>query len=311
MGDRMFGMSGMFGGIVAATVVALVAPAVYADGVVMKPAFRQGQTFAYALSMETRIEHSQNEEKPVQSFLQARATIDFAITDVGADGSLQGTLAVRSMWLNAPEGEVEATYEWPLPAKLPDDAPAEKKLGGILGAAQVRFAVAADRSVAIIGGLEPFVAAVNELKRPDDRLMGFFAPDKLAAAISPIFSIDGAGDAGRLAGQGWQTSETILLPPAAAFELTSDWSVEQTDATAAIYNGRTSVELRRPEQQGNTVLVSLGESDGLTTATWDRSLGMLVQRKSNLILRTQWSLEGASLNQTQSSTQFLKFLKNE
>lgn len=291
------------GGLIAVLAMLVGVPALSAEPIVLKPAFKPGQEIVYDASMRVSVQQKLGEAAPRESGLTCAATLKILITAAEPDGSARATLEVARVKLDSAEGEQATGYEWPTEKPLTDDAPASARLGAVLAAAKVELEVDAAGEVRVAGGLAEFVEAAAKADKSEGRLAGFFTPTKLAALVTPIFKLDGAGAAEREPGKGWQTRDVVPLPPVAALDITTEWSLDSVNPDAAAYSGRLSFELRRPaEPPPNSPGVALGEVSGSTSVGFDRRRSLLKQRRNALDIQTRWTMGEIALLQSQKSS---------
>lgn len=269
----------------------------------LKPVLRTGEEFSYSFGMVLNVEQQLEAQAAQLTQLRASAQIRMKVVEASPDGSAKLEGYFEQAAVEAPIVDQPFGFEWPTAAPLPDDAPRIRKLGSALQNSILHIEVDPKGNVTVTGGLEKFSKAAEEIDAPDDRYLGFFTEPKLAAVLTPIFKMDGAWNAPRSVGKGWQHSEIIALPPAAALETTADLMLNLADSDIAECGGDVILTLRRPENPSDDIAqVALNpESQGAIAFTFDRRRFLLQRRKMTLALGTDWSLGGTKMSQRQLS----------
>lgn len=287
------------------TLLALPAgPALATDEVSFKPVLREGQEFSYVfgttLDVVQKIGAAETEHT---TSLKCSATADFKVVSVESDGSARLEATFRKASVKAPLGEQEMGFDWPSPVPLPEGAPALQRLGESLRGATISVSIDATGQAVVTGGFEKFAEAASLVDFPDERYKGFFTPDSFASLLTPLFRVDGAGAVPRAVGRGWQTSETVPLPPAGAIEVTTDFQVQESDPDSATYFGDITLSLKRPaDPAADVATVSLKDgSGGGTKGVFNKRQRLLGYRKQSLTIYTQWTLGDARVEQSQFS----------
>lgn len=278
----------------------------------IKPVLKPGDQFAYSIGMVLDVAQRAGDAAPENtSSLRSSATVRMKVLEVGPEGTAKLEAVFEKASVQAPVGEQPVGFEWPTKEPLPDDAEPVKKLAEPLMKSTVMLEVDPKGKVTVQGGLESFSAAAAKLDYPDDRHLGFFTEEKLATVLTPIFNMDGAGDAPRTLGKGWQTTETIVTPPVGGFDFTTDFIVDSVNVDVVVASGGINITLKRAENAGDDVArVALDPSSGGgTRIEFDTRRGLLKYRKNSLTLKTIWTLGDASLTQTQLSVLNLKLVE--
>lgn len=302
------------GWLVSGIVMALaLSPAVAraSDPLHIRPEIKTGDSFKYALSMNLSVTQEGGGEPARSIQSTSSASFKVMIDEAAPDRSTKGRIEFERVKVTAPEpNEPNMGFEFPVQGGLPDDAPAWRKLGSVLGGAKLTFTTDSKGNVTITGGFEDFIGAVSKLERADNRLFGFFTPEQFAALIRPIFDTDSAGESERVAGGAWQSTELIPMPPIGAMSVTHNWTTSGLDGRAIGYSGKSTFEFRRSASAPESAPgVTLAESNGFTTATFDLNYNLLSYRKSNAMLKTNWDVGEQQLVQVQNVTVNLQ-LKN-
>lgn len=280
-------------------------PALARDEISFKPVLREGQEFSYVFGMTLDVvQKIVAAETEHTTSLKCSATADFKVVSVESDGSARLEATFRKAWVKAPLGDQEMGFEWPSPMPLPTDAPPLKRLGESLAGATIGVSIDATGQAVVTGGFEKFAEAASLVDFPDDRYKGFFTPESFASLLTPLFRVDGAGATPRKVGQGWQTSETVPLPPAGAIEVTTDFQVQESDPDSATYFGDITLSLKRPaDPAADVATVVLKEgSGGGTKGVFDKRKRLLGYRKHSLTIYTQWTLGDSTVEQSQFSS---------
>ncbi|MDX2115834.1 MAG: hypothetical protein SFZ24_09500 [Planctomycetota bacterium] len=291
---------------VAAIVISLPAAALAQEDVVIKPGFRAGQSVTYTLALGMQSSQKADPEaEPVTSQASAVAKVELKVKEVGADGGLLIDGVIKEAQLEVPlEGGAVSGFDWRQGMTVAETAPEMTKLGPVLGTLKLDIAVSADGTVKVRDSFGPYVEAVNALPSPDERMLGFFTDAGFAAMLEPIFKLDGAGDAPRAVGKGWQRTETVGLPPAAAVEILSEFSVTAVNSDVVDYFGNLYMTVRRPAEAGEDVpTVELVRGGGGTGVKYDRQRGLLLSRKNSYNLTTLWTLGETKIEQNQFTMQ--------
>lgn len=291
--------------LAAAVCVCVTGPSLLArQEISFKPVLKAGQEFSYSLGMVLDVSQKMGEGQPDQlTSLRSGAQIRMKVVEVSAEGSAKLEGVFERAMVQAPIGDQEVGFEWPsnIPAGV-EVAPI-KRLGETLEKSTVFILVSADGSVNIEGGLEKFAQEAAKLDYPDDRYMGFFTEEKMEAVLTPIFKMDGAPLAPRAVGKGWQTTETVALPPAGAIDVTTDFTFNDADPDVANCFGDVRMILKRPENPAADVAtVSLDPgSGGGTKLVFDRRRSILKFRKNSVTIDTNWTLGEKTIAQRQLS----------
>ncbi len=278
----------------------------------LKPVLRKGDEFAYGLGMAVDVSQKMGEDQKEQiTPLRVSAQIKMKVIEVAPDGSakLEGTFEKAAV--QAPIGDQQVGFEWPASAPLPADASPVARLGETLEKAILAIELNAAGKATVISGLEAFEQAAAKLDYPDDRHLGFFTNEKLAAVLSPIFEMDGAWKSPRLVGGGWQKSETVPLPPAGAIDIVTDFVVNNADSDLVNCFGQFTFTLRRPENPAADVAsVTLGtDSAGGCKIVYDRHRMLLQLRKTSMTIDTDWALGGVNVKQRQVSVLNIRLIE--
>lgn len=270
--------------------------------VIMKPELTPGREMKYSLGMGLEVTQKVGDGNEQKTTMRCGATAAMKVVEVSPEGVAKLMIQIEKAELEAPLGDQDVGYAWPLANPLPEDASAVRKLGPIIGAAKIEATVDPKGNVTIVSGLEDFTAAAANANYPDERIMGMFTPAKLAMALTPIFKLNQAGDAPRSVGKGWQTSETVALPPAALLDITTNFNVLTADADALKYEGAMEVGMRRPEDVPSDIArVNLRNGGGASTGTFDTRMKLTRHHKTSLSLEMEWVMGDVKIEQSQSS----------
>jgi hypothetical protein len=302
----------LFRPVIVAAILLSPATALAQSEVPLKPVLKQGDEFAYSIGMVLDVSQKMGEGQPAQiTSLKAGSQIRMKVLEVSADGSAKLEGHFERAMVQAPIGDQKVGFEWPA-AALPDDAAPVAKLGDTLEKATLSIEVDAEGNASVVSGLEKFADAASKIDLPDDRYQGFFTNEKLGNALTPIFKLDGAWKATRVVGKGWQTTETIALPPAGAIEMVSDFVVVDADSDVVNCGAQIAMSLKRPENPADDVAtVSLEPtSTGATKIVYNRHRMLLQFRKAGMTIDTKWSLGGVNVEQTQVSVLNLRLVEN-
>lgn len=283
----------------AVAVIACLAPASAADELIMKPELKAGQEMKYSLAMALDVTQTPDGAQPVRSSVRAGATVIIRVAELLAEGAATITVEFPQAAVKLDSAGTETGFEWPAPG-LPADATDIQKLGSILGGSKVQAKVDAKGEVIVTGGLESFNDAVTKLGSADERIRGFFTNEKLASALTPIFRVNGAADAPRSVGKGWQTTETVALPPLAAIDLTADLSVIELVSPVASYGGGLNISLRTAENRpADAPLITLAGGGGAITGSFDLQKKIALGHRISMNIETAWTLGNERLLQNQ------------
>jgi hypothetical protein len=243
----------------------------------------------------------------------AGAHLRMRVAEVASDGSIVLNAAFERASVDAPQGTTPFGFAWPSTEVLAPDSPPVKRLGETLEKAALHIEVDPDGRAVVTGGLDAFADAVAKLKAPDDRIKGFFSPEQLSGLVTAIFRLDGADDAPREVGKGWQSTESIAMPPAGALDITYDYLVRDADPDVVNCWASPTLSLRVPDQRADDVpAVALMEgSDGRASIVFDRRLGMLRHRKTSLNITTRWTLGDLTVEQNQVSVLNIRLVTDQ
>lgn len=290
--------------------ILLFVPSALGRQIIMKPNLIGGQEFPYSLGLQVYVSQRQGEAAATITQMVCGAKVNIKVGEVSNDGSIKGQATINEAFVELAEGQPDQKWEWPVQVPIADDAPAFKKLGGVIAAAKIDFAVDPDGKVVVTGGLEDFTTAVGNLEARDNRAAGFFTPEQFATMIEPIFRVDDARKAQRETGKGWQSTDQVMLPPAGALQFTTDYRVYESDPDTARYTGKVNIAVLQPADKGEDVptVTLAGETGGVIEGQWDRQLVMLRRRKINYVIDSTWRLGDQVLEQRQTSIYAIRLL---
>lgn len=278
--------------------------AVAQHSVRLVPQFKPGQDLIYPLAL--RITTSQTiVNKEVREWtLLCNGTLVMRIDTINEDGTIKasGRFKRGNLRLETKDGTVG--YSWGADAQYDPAWGDVAAMAGPLEQARLTIEVDTQRQVTV-SGLDAALTQFLEVGGGDDRILGFFTPEKLGEILTPIFDLDQTPTEPMTGGREWQTTKITPIPDAGELKLTYDMMLQRVEAHEAEYFGMPRGELIPPEEPRN-MTVTLSNTAGGIEGLFDFNSRMLVRRKDNLKLQTVWRSEEAQIVQTQSIISYLQ-----
>lgn len=276
--------------------------------VTLKPQFKAGQDLIYPMALRLTVDQTIVDREVKQWLLVCSATLLMRIDAVESDGSIKATASFKRGELRLTDGDLVTGYAWGANARTDENwGPAVALATPLTGA---KFAIEVDQrgQATVTGGLEAFVEKYLEVGSGDERLLGFFSPEKLGEAITPIFTLDEVSRDPISAGKEWQTTEITSIPEAGDLRLAIDFILERVDPHEVEYTGNPRVSFAaRPDRGPDDPEVTLlGVGAGGVSGIFDLNARMLRQRKQSIQIQTQWRSGDVTLIQTQNSISYLQ-----
>lgn len=272
-----------------------------------KPEFRPGQDLIYPLAMRQAVANEIEDQGSDQWLLVCSATMVMRIETVESDGSITATCTFKRGAVRLTEADTRLGYAWGSDARDDPEWGVVAQLSRPLSTTKCAISVDPKGKVTFTSGLEEFAAKYAEIALDDERLLGFFTPELLAAAISPIFALDGASRDPVTVGKQWQETSFVPVTGAGVARVAMDISVQRIDTAEAEYFGLPRVEFSpAPRTDPDAAEVSLIDSGGGISGIFDLKTRMLSQRKHTLMIKTRWVGPKQTIIQTQNTTMYLQ-----
>ncbi len=276
--------------------------------VTLKPNFQAGQDLVYVLSMRLGVEQMIVDEELQQWVLLCGATLVMQIDSVESDGSIKATGSFKRGNVRLTEGDVVKGFSWGA------DAGADPRWGASAALAeplsQAKFSIEVDQhgQATITKGLEAVIEKYIEVGEGDERVMGFFTPEKLGETITPIFALDEVGVEPMTAGREWQSHDVTTLPGAGDLRMTVSFILDRVDPNEAEYTGLPLFFLAPPAPGRNPDApeVRLIHGAGGVSGFFDFNARMLRQRKQTTQIHTQWRQGDVQIIMKQEATTYLQ-----
>lgn len=183
-----------------------------------------------------------------------------------------------------------------------------RALGRALVESEITLAVTPEGEVRSVTGLEKFLETFAGQEDLDERVLGFFTPEKLADMLGPVFGADGARTRTLEEGKGWQTVERVGLDRAGALEMITNWRVASVTDEETVVEGELEIDLLVPSFRDEaTPVVELGDYSGETVSRWSTRSGRLIERRGEMTIDTVWTLGDLTVSQHQESVSLLEF----
>lgn len=292
----------------AALLSVCLASSVFAqERVTLKPEFKAGQDLLYPMAMRMTIDQTVDEQEVKQWILVCNATLVLRIESVESDGTIKAQGSFKRGALRLTDGELIAGYAWGADARNDPAWGEATTLAAPLSQAKFKITVDPSGQATVTEGLDAFVSRYLEIGAGDERLLGFFSPEKLGEAITPIFAMDEVSRDPITAGKEWQTTELIALADAGDLRLAVDFMLLRIEPHEVEYFGTPRMSFA-PAANGDedAPTVTLVSGEGGVSGIFDLNARKLRQRKQTTQITTQWRSKDVTLIQTQNSIMYLQ-----
>ena len=277
-----------------------------AEGVRLRHAPAEGHAHVYEVRAALRLEQRMGDEEPRTTELMQNARVELRVEHVDADGAARIALRVGSLMQRVDDGEDVMLFEFPkVTTEIEPDTERYKAFASVCRAItqiEATLVVNAEGLIASVDGLEGVMRAMGEQDQHDQSVLGVFTARQLAATLQPIFNADrrDAGAPVRRVGDGWQTTETIALGPAGAFEIVTEMRMAAlADGMARVAGAPVFAILRPSDADAATPRVRIVNQSGSLQMQWDTRKSMLAARVAMQDIETVWTLGELELTQTQ------------
>lgn len=287
--------------------VCLIGSASAQERVTLKPDFKAGQDLVYPLAMRQTLDQTVDEMEVKQWILVCSATLVLRIDSVESDGSIKASGSFKRGAMRLTDGNLLTGYAWGADAR-PDPIWGETaKLAEPLSKAKLSISVDPRGQAMVTGGLEEFVAKYIEIGGGDERILGFFSPEKLGETITPIFALDDVSRELITAGKEWQTTEMFTIPDAGDVRLAVDFMLQRVEPHEVEYYGTPRLSfVPSGDRNADDPVVTLVGGSGGVSGIFDLNARMLRQRKQTTSVQTQWRSPNVTLIQTQATISYLQ-----
>ena len=129
----------------------------------------------------------------------------------------------------------------------------------------------------------------------------------LAAAIAPIFAMDGASREPITGGKQWQDTQFVPIAGAGTVRVATDIMLERIEPHEAVYSGLPRLDFSpAPRTDPDAAEVSFVDGGGGVSGVFDLNTRVLSQRKQSLMVKTRWVTPKQTIIQTQNTTMYLQ-----
>ncbi len=277
------------------------------ERVTLKQDFKAGQDLLYPMAMRMTIDQTVDEQEVKQWILVCSATLVLRIESVESDGSIKAQGSFKRGALRLTDGDLIAGYAWGADARNDPTWGEATALAAPLQQAKFKISVDPRGQATVTEGLDAFVTRYLEIGGGDERLLGFFSPEKLGEAITPIFAMDDVSREPITAGKEWQTTELIPLADAGDLRLAVDFILQRVEPHEVEYLGNPRLTFSPATDAGaDAPTVTLVGGGGGVSGIFDLNARKLRQRKQTTQIKTQWRSKDVTLIQTQNSIMYLQ-----
>ena len=277
------------------------------ERVTFKPDFKVGQDMLFPLAMRQTVANEIQDQGVDEWALVCSATLVIRIESVESDGSIKASGSFKRGALRLTEADLRTGYAWGSDARDDPDWGETASLSAPLVGAKFNISVDPKGKATITGGLEAFMARHAEIGAGDERLLGFFSPQRLGEAITPIFTLDNISREPITAGKAWQTTELVTIPGAGEVRIAVDLVLDNVQPHEAEYVGNPRMSFTpRADRTSDDPVVTFLEGGGGVKGVFDLHSRMLSVRKQTTQIRTQWRTPDATIIQTQNTIMYLQ-----
>ncbi len=277
-----------------------------APQVILKPVFKPGQDLIYVIAQRISVGQTIVDTSTEQWTSSCNTTLLMRIDSVAPDGALKASASFKRGNLVVVEDKKVLGFTWGPDSNMDADAKPLAGMGEVLAGARLSITVdpAGNPSIA---GFDDATARFIAVGTGDDRLIGFFSPDKFAEIIAPIFKGDSPGPNPITNGFQWTTSESTPLPSVGELKLSVDWQLQLIESDRAEYFGNPQYTLvPLPDRPADHPEVRINRTSGGIGGTFDLGANMLRNRKQTIALETVWIKGSANLVQQQNTITYLQ-----
>lgn len=297
------------GAMTAATLLGLFTPIASAQQVSLKPDLKDGDTMTYEMISTLRVTQTQNSATSTQN-TNHNATLAFTVDSVNDDGSAEVSMTFDAIAISIEAGDASEAFSWSYNGGDRPDASMGEGInasGFALAGAEIAFMVDADGQVTNLTGLDEFLGTIEGESAQNVAYVGNFTPERLAAAIEPIFDADGGADEPREKGDKWTETERVDLGTVGAIVLERTYSYLHSANGMASILGTLRVKHEKPDNPpADAPSVELSGTQGAHAIQWDTRAGRLQQYGRNETMKTTWTMGDVTIEQMQRSVMSLE-----
>lgn len=289
------------------------APAAPAEGVILAPRLKAGDSFTYDIARTLRVEQTEpaSASPPTVSESSLSMTVRFDVGVVRADGTTQVACEIQRLEVRLDRAGSPVTFVHPAeePEKA-DDKPsgALATVGAYLVGRRPRLVIDREGRLGALEGLDELPEIAGKAMKTDRSVspdqMSILGVDRFRDALLPIFQPAAPELPTRLfrAGDTWSARRNVKLADLGSMTISHAWTVsslgESVRAAAVI---TAKAEPPRGIVSAAPAL-TLRQSSGDGQINWNPALARLDQRKDTLSLSTRYALGPIEIDQVETTS---------